>query len=132
MAKKVSSIAAVLVIFAALLGVTYSSEVTQFREQCLLCTGFGNWWCLDDPNLVNLSKNRCYNSGEDKATYCNDFEFVRNPLLCDTVNFTQSDACDQFEGQNMKFNRPWSGTAKLAPRTSCGFFLNQYSAFLDI
>lgn len=32
----------------------------------------------------------------------------------------------------MKYNRPWTGSAILAPRTTCGFFLNEYSAFLDI
>ena len=97
-----------------------------------MCTGFGHWWCKDDPNLVNLAADRCFSSGSDKVTYCNDFEFVRNPLLCETQNLTASDQCDQFLPGQMKYNRPWTGEATPQPRTSCGFFLNQYSAFLDI
>jgi len=53
-------------------------------------------------------------------------------MLCDTVNLTQSDACDQFKPGTMVYNKPWLGSLVMEPRSTCGFYLNQYSAFLDI
>ena len=32
----------------------------------------------------------------------------------------------------MIYNRPWEGTITLEPRSSCGFYVYQYSGFLNI
>ena len=45
---------------------------------------------------------------------------------------TMPRACDQLLPVNMKYNTAWRGTLELEPMTSCGFYLYQYSAFLDI
>ena len=91
---------------------------------------------MADPNLVNLAADSCWSSGDDNnidaPNGCKDFDFHRNPLLCETTNLTESAACSQFYPGQMKYNRPFETTLTLEPRSSCGFFLNQYSAFLNI
>ena len=69
-------------------------EIPELRNSCIACTGFGNWFCADDPNLVNLNSEKCYTSAGDKTQYCRTFNFFDNSMLCDTVNMTMSKACD--------------------------------------
>ena len=42
-------------------------EIPQLRNQCIACTGFGNFFCADDPNLVNLNSEKCYTTAADKT-----------------------------------------------------------------
>jgi len=121
------------IFLAFMVELTMAGEMTEFRDQCLACTSYGFNYCLNDPNLVNLNQDRCYEFKTDKAQYCPDFDFIANSMLCDTYNLTDSTSCDDlFSSENMKFNKPWRGEISLKPRSSCGFFLYQYSAFLDI
>ena len=73
---------------ALLLSLGYQAnagEVAELRKNCFPCTGYGFRYCADDPNLVNLNGDKCYEYDSDKAEYCEDFNFYENRLLCDEV-----------------------------------------------
>jgi hypothetical protein len=61
---------------------------------CLPCAAYGFNYCLDDPNLVNLNKNKCYEFQSDKEKYCKEFDMMNNFIMCPTMNVTNSDGCD--------------------------------------
>ena len=63
-----------------------AAHIPNLFKQCYPCTAYGFCYCADDPNLVNLNGDKCYSSIDDKATYCNDFNFFSNPLLCAEVS----------------------------------------------
>ena len=63
-----------------------AAHIPNLFKQCYPCTAYGFYYCADDPNLVNLNGDKCYSSIDDKATYCNDFNFFSNPLLCAEVS----------------------------------------------
>ena len=67
-----------------------SAHIPLLFKQCYPCTAYGFYYCQDDPNLVNLNGDKCYSSIDDKPTYCNDFNFFSNPLLCDEVSLEES------------------------------------------
>lgn len=65
--------------------------------------------------------------------YCVDFNFFSNPLLCDEVSLEDAAVCDAvFGADNMQYYTHLQATITLPPRSSCGFFLYEYSAYLDI
>ena len=109
-----------------------AEEITQLKDHCIPCTSLGYFYCRDDPNLINMNRDRCYSSLDDKNKYCKDFDFLRSNLLCDTVNITFSNACDILQPEQFKWNKPWRGELKLKPMSSCGWVLKQYSAYMDI
>ena len=109
------------------------AHIPNLFKQCYPCTAYGFYYCADDPNLVNLNGDKCYSSIDDKATYCNDFNFFSNPLLCAEVSLSESDQCDAIFGQgNMQYYTHLQRTITLPPRSACGFILYEYSAYLDI
>ena len=90
--------------FAAMLAdIGLTAEIRDLRKQCVPCTGFGFRYCQDDENLVNLNGNKCYESADDKQEFCRDFNFFSNHLLCDEVEFRDSNACDPFLPDNMQY-----------------------------
>ena len=110
-----------------------AAHIPLLFKQCYPCTAYGFYYCQDDPNLVNLNGDKCYSSIDDKPTYCNDFNFFSNPLLCDEVSLDESALCDAIFGpENMQYYTHLQSSITLAPRSSCGFFLYEYSAYLDI
>ena len=123
----------VLIMLLSILSVVFASEITSLKNNCYPCTGFGFSFCKDDPNLVNLNKNKCYQSQEDKLEFCNGFDLISNYLLCEPVNITISEeqSCIDMLPQNFKYNKPWRGELTLKPFTSCRFFLKRYSAYFD-
>lgn len=52
------------------------------KNKCYPCTAFNFDYCKDDDNLVNLNGDKCYQYREDKKTYCANFTFSHNPLMC--------------------------------------------------
>ena len=108
-------------------------EIPRLRDNCLPCTAYGFNFCMDDDNLINLNADRCYSTQADKQQFCSGFDLIKNSLLCDTYNLTISDQCEKlFSGQNMLYNKPWRGNITLEPWSSCGWYIYQYSGFLDI
>ena len=84
-----------LIIFCLFhVGTVDSYELAIMDHRCLPCTGYNYDYCMDDPNLVNLNGNKCYTKREDKQEFCANFTFLHNPLICNTVNLTESKACD--------------------------------------
>ena len=75
-----------------------TAHIPLLFKQCYPCTAYGFYYCQDDPNLVNLNGDKCYSSIDDKPTYCNDFNFFSNPLLCDEVSLAESPNCDAIFG----------------------------------
>ena len=53
-------------------------------------------------------------------------------MLCSEEDFTTSDACDVLAPENMVYYQVRKLTLELEPRSSCGFYLYEYSAFADI
>ena len=76
------------------LGTVNGFELAIMDHKCIPCTGYNYDYCMDDPNLVNLNGNKCYTKRTDKAQYCANFTFLHNPILCSTVNLTESKSCD--------------------------------------
>ena len=110
----------------------HTEEIKDLRKQCVPCTAFGFRYCADDDNLVNLNGDKCYRSADDKQEFCKDFNFFSNHLLCDEVEFRDSTACDQFLPDNMEYYKVHKKSITLEPRSSCGFFLYEYTAYLDV
>jgi hypothetical protein len=81
---------------------------------------------------VNLNGNKCYRNPGDKEEFCADFNFLDNRLLCDEEELQHSSACDVFSTKEMQYYQVQDVTLTLEPRSSCGFFLYEYTAFLDI
>ena len=82
--------------------------------------------------MVNLNGNKCYEFSEDKEQYCADFGFYNNRLLCEEEELNDSNACDIFKPENMDYYTVQELSITLEPRSSCGFFLFEYTAYLDI
>ena len=119
-------------VFSLLVAITSGGEVRSLRKQCLPCIAFGYRYCADDDNLVNLNGNKCYEFPSDKQEHCADFDFYSNRILCEEEEFTNSKACDMFLPQNMDYYTVQQVSVHLEPRSTCGFFLYEYSAWLDI
>lgn len=123
-------------IIASLLAVVRTEELANLKNNCVPCVGYGFRYCVDDDNLVNLNANKCYSKDSDRAAKCADFPWLRNSLLCSNyvqTELSHSDACDKvFKPENMEYYKRIKGTMTFKPRTACGFFLNEYSAYLDI
>ena len=114
------------------IGLTKGDEVEDLRKQCFPCTAYGFRYCADDANLVNLNGDKCYQYATDKAEFCEEFNFYENRLLCDEIQIATSPACDPYQVDNMQYYTVQESTLTLEPRSSCGFFLYEYTAFLDI
>ena len=53
-------------IFCILLSTTLASEINYLKNLCIPCTGYGNFYCKEDPHLVNLNETKCYSDVSDK------------------------------------------------------------------
>ena len=109
-----------------------TTEVTQFRDQCYPCTAYKYKYCADAEILVNLNRDKCYTTLADKGEYCKDFDLYKNNLLCSDISLSSSKACDIFKGKEMIFNQPIEGELELEPRSSCGFYVYQYSGYVQM
>ena len=114
-------------------------QLPFLTDQCLMCTTYGYRYCQDDENLVNLDHDYCYEFQSDKEDNCQDFEFLKNPMLCEEeveLVLRESPACNIYKphasGQEYTYWKPEAHTLTLEPRTACGFFLYEYKAYLDI
>ena len=53
-------------IFCILLLITQAREINFLKNMCIPCTGYGNFYCKEDHNLVNLNETKCYSDVSDK------------------------------------------------------------------
>ena len=65
-----------LLLVILFLDTTSARELKHMKNNCLPCTAYGNYYCLESPLLVNLNKDKCYSSSADKEKYCADFDFI--------------------------------------------------------
>ena len=62
---------------SVLISTSMAAEVPVLWRQCYPCLAYKNYYCADNPNLVNLQADRCWDEIADGGKYCADFPFYQ-------------------------------------------------------
>ena len=121
-------------LFTVVIPLILAKEIPMLWRQCYPCLAYGNNYCGDNPNIINLKADRCYSEKSDKHTSCADFPFITNSMSCPQIEiFGWTDACDYvFADGYMQYYKVINRTITMPPRTTCGWFIKEYSGWLDI